>query len=42
MRGGRVEAISGSWPVMIVWVWWRVWLQRQRTGSRSVIRETTL
>ena len=30
--GGRITAISGSRPTMIVSVWWRAWLQRHVAG----------
>jgi hypothetical protein len=29
----------GIHPTMIVSLWWRVWLQRQTTDSRSTIKE---
>ena len=31
--------ISGSRPTMIVSVWWRVWLQRQISGSRMIMKQ---
>ena len=37
--GGRVTAISGSRPTMIVSLWWRAWLQRQRVDSRKTMKE---
>ena len=37
--GGRMTAISGSRPTMIVSVWWRVWLQRQIVGSRITMKQ---
>ena len=37
--GGRVTAISGSRPTMIVSLWWRAWLQRQRVDSRRTMKE---
>ena len=37
--GGRVTAISGSRPTMIVSLWWRAWLQRQRVDSRRTMNE---
>ena len=42
MAGGRMTAISGSRPTMIVSVWWRVWLQRQTVGSRSTMKQAML
>ena len=41
MAGGRIAAISGSRPTMIVSVWWRVWLQRQIVGSRMIMKQAT-
>ncbi|MCY1305935.1 hypothetical protein D9M70_557640 [compost metagenome] len=37
--GGRMTAISGSRPTMTVSVWWRVWLQRQVTGLRMIMKQ---
>ena len=37
--GGRVTAISGSRPTIIVSLWWRAWLQRQRVDSRRTMKE---
>ncbi len=37
--GGRGVMISGSRPTMIVSVWWRVWLQRQISGSRMIMKQ---
>ena len=37
--GGRMTAISGSRPTIIVSVWWRVWLQRHSTGLRMIMNE---
>ena len=37
--GGRITAISGSRPTMIVSVWWRAWLHRQLTGLRITMNE---
>ncbi len=34
-----MTAISGSRPTMIVSVWWRVWLQRQVTGLRMIMKQ---
>ena len=39
MAGGRIAAISGSRPTMIVSVWWRAWLQRQIVGSRMIMKQ---
>jgi hypothetical protein len=36
--GGRMKAISGSRPTMIVSVWWRAWDQRQLTGLRMTMK----
>ena len=36
---GRMTAISGSRPTMMVSVWWRVWLQRQTVGSRMIMKQ---
>jgi hypothetical protein len=36
--GGRITAISGSRPTMIVSVWWRAWDQRQLTGLRMTMK----
>ena len=36
---GRMMAISGSRPTMIVSVWCRVWLQRQTVGSRMIMKQ---
>jgi hypothetical protein len=38
MSGGRITAISGSRPTMIVSVWWRAWDQRQLTGLRITMK----
>ena len=36
---GLGTAISGSRPTMIVSLWWRVWLQRQKVDSRMTMYE---
>jgi hypothetical protein len=41
MSGGRIEAISRSRPTMIVSVWWRAWLQRQKVGSLMFMNDAT-
>ena len=37
--GGRITAISGSRPTMMVSLWWRAWLQRQVTGLRMIMKQ---
>ena len=39
--GGRIAAISRSRPTMIVSVWWRAWLQRQKVGSFAFMNDAT-
>ena len=39
MTVGRMTAISGSRPTMIVSVWWRAWLQRHTVGSRMIMKQ---